>query len=67
MFSIVSSDNHSIISNQKNILKNYFSEPIILGKQFFYDGYIINNKKYLGKQGKIEQILTYIDKLSKKI
>lgn len=67
MFSIVGSDNHSIISNQKNILKNYFSEPIILGKHFFYNGYIINNKKYLGKQGKIEQILTYIEKLNKKI
>lgn len=66
IFSLVSSDVHKIINNHTNIFKEFFSEPIILGKQFFDNGYIINNKIYSTNQSKIEQILTYINELNKK-
>lgn len=67
IFSLISSDNNIIVSNEQNILNNYFNNNIIFGKQFFDNGYIIDNAIYNdNKKGKIEQILNYTKELEQK-
>lgn len=67
VFSLISSDNNIIVNKEQSILSNYFNDCIILGKQFFDNGYIIDNKIYNdNKKGKIEQILTYTKELEQK-
>lgn len=65
IFSLVSSDDSIIVNHQKNILQNYLNQSIILGKQFFDNGYIMNDNIYIKKQSKIEQMLAYIKELNK--
>lgn len=67
IFSLISSDNNIVVSEEQNILSNYFNNCIIFGKQFFDNGYIIDNKIYNdNKKGKIEQILAYTKELEQK-
>ncbi len=65
VFSLVSSDNNLIVKNEKNNLTEHLFEPIIFGKQFFSNGYIINNISYDETHDKIQQILNYTAELEK--
>ena len=65
LFSLVSTETKEIVSHYLDILSNYFSNNIIIGRQYYENGYIYNNKSFEGVSGKCSQIIEYITELSK--
>lgn len=65
VFSLVSTDSSEIIQKEIDLLKRFFSNQVITGKQFFEDGYIDNHQKFQTISGKPFQILNYVKELQK--
>lgn len=66
IFSLVSTDNPEIIQKEISLLKNFFTESITIGKQFFENGYIEECQEIPFVKGKPFQILNYIKELQNK-
>lgn len=65
IFSLISSDSSSFVKNKTNFINSFNKNFIIFGKQFFDNGYIDENKIITGISGKAQQIIYYINELSK--
>ena len=67
IFSLISTDNKEHIIIQLNILKQFLNQKIVLGKQFFSEGYVDenNNTAVLDFKTKYEQIINYISEIEK--
>lgn len=67
IFSLISSDSMESVFKEKDILEPYFSSGIIMGKQFFGNGYIDGDTIYYCKGNlKSIRIATYIKELSQR-
>lgn len=66
IFSIVSTENQETINYYQQLLKKYLNNNVILGRQFYEDGYIYNDEAFNYSIGKCVQVLGYIEELLEK-
>lgn len=65
LFSLVSTENKHIVYQQSTTISKILDKSIIMGKQFFENGYIQNDITNPSTIGKIYQMITYLEELSK--
>lgn len=65
IFSMISTENQETINYYQQLLKKYLNNNVILGRQFYEDGYIYKDEAFNHQVGKCVQVLGFIEELSK--
>lgn len=66
IFPLISTDPFRIVNNKIKFICSHNENFIMIGKQFFDNGYIEKDKVITGISGKSQQIIYYINELSKR-
>ena len=64
-FSLVSSDKYNIVNDVKEELEKQLNSPILFKKQFFENGYILDDKTHYKQSCKTEQMMGFLDEIEK--
>lgn len=67
IFSFVSTDKQDYVASCINTFKIFTNNSITFGKQFFENGYFLNNETYPTKIGKASQIYGYLEQLNEEV
>ena len=65
LFSLVSSDNYHSVNDTMKKIRESLDSPILLRKQFFDKGYILDNEPYYHSSCKTDQIMGFLAEAEK--
>lgn len=65
IFSLISTDNKDLVASVHNQISNFISDSVVFGRQFFENGYYIDDEAVISNQipGKALQIQNYVQSL----
>lgn len=68
IFSLISTDNKDLVASVHNQISNFISDSVVFGRQFFENGYYIDDETVISKQilGKALEIQNYVQSLEEK-